>query len=107
MLITRSEVVSHSSMIGREILRSITPEIIADVKDAKEFEIKLIINGVEVEPKLLLDLYTRAEEYIDREAAALMKERIENLPFKLESLEEYLRDLVHDLKSKFKLHEED
>ena len=81
MKITIEQILEKGSWTGREVLRSINSELITP--GIKEFDIKLLINGIEHEPQTLEDLFKNLEGYIDREAEALAKERFYDLSCKM------------------------
>lgn len=58
------------------IMDSVPREVIDKVMSERFFEIKLVINGVEVDPRRLNDIHANVERYIEERAKELIKEKL-------------------------------
>jgi len=88
-----------------EILHSLTAETIHSEnkgEDGNIYDIKLLVNGVAIEPKLLTKLLEGLESIIASEAKALISNRInesvENFESKLSEIIEEVKETANDLK---------
>jgi hypothetical protein len=88
-----------------EILHSLTTETIHSEnkgEDGNIYDIKLLVNGVAIEPKLLTKLLEGLESIIDSEAKSLISNRInesvENFETKLFNIIEEVKEASNDLK---------
>lgn len=105
MIISTQEIIKAGSWIGREILRSIDPKDI--IPGTSEYDIKILINGKEYEPKLLEDMLQNVEKYIDQEAEHVAKEKFEEARMKMFELDEVIQEAIDKIKTKFRLHDDD
>ncbi len=87
MKLNIEEILSKKELLHREIIRSF--DNIPSLQDGT-YEIKLLINGVEKEPKLLNDLLNNIESYIDKEAKFLLKEKYEELNNSAQTIQELI-----------------
>jgi hypothetical protein len=103
MIIKFEEILDRESWIGHEILRSIRSEVINELREAKEYDIKILINGHEHEPKLLIDLYENIEKYIDDEANTLLNAKLDQSKYKINDLDEIISEAISKVKDSFGL----
>jgi mevalonate kinase len=99
MKITFEEVVSRKEWIHKEILNSVTTDIINKAFEDQFYEVKILINGIELEPKFYNDLITNIDSYVDREAKNMIKEKLEealNDAMKLNDLIEEASDKIRE-----------
>lgn len=102
MKINGKEIVESKDWLCREILNSIPHEVITKAKDEgrEEYEIKLVIDGVECDPKLLMAMLNRYEEIVDREAKTLAAAEIEKIQDNLNEKVNKFNEILDEAKSK-------
>lgn len=88
-----------------EILHSLTDETIHSENKGEDgyiYDIKLLVNGIAIEPILLTKLLEGIETIVDNEAKALISNRInqsiENFETKLSEIIEEVKETANDLK---------
>ena len=88
-----------------EILSSLTDETIHSENKGEDgfiYDIKLLVNGIAIEPKLLTKLLEGIETIVDNEAKTLISNRInqsiENFETKLSEIIEEVKETANDLK---------
>lgn len=101
MKITFEEVLSGKKWVEAELLRSLPVEVIEKAMNDQFYEVKLLVNGIEVEPKFFNDLVGNIEKYVDDTAASLIYDKIgeikEKLQNKMNKLETILNDASDEL----------
>lgn len=76
MKITFQEICAKQQWIHRELLSSLTHELITEAREDQFYEVKLLINGVEIEPVIFNEVMANLEKYIDKEANLLILEKL-------------------------------
>ena len=76
MIITYEEILHDKTWLNREILQSLTQEVIDKAKEQNQYDIKLLVNGIELEPMFLTGLINNIEKYVDRQAEDIVEERL-------------------------------
>ena len=56
MKITFDETLSRKEWIHRELMESLTDEVISKAANDRFYEVKLLVNGIELEPNFFNDL---------------------------------------------------
>ena len=100
MEITSKELLEEKNWLNSEILSSLTNEVFEKVKSIDgvfHYDIKLLVNGIELEPKLLKDLLENVEEYIDKEANAQLLDKHNEKLEKIENLYESFKKKMMDI----------
>lgn len=104
MKITFDEIVPRrDEWIHKELLRSLHGDIIHKAKDDRFFEVKLLVNGVELEPSYFNDIMNNLEKYIDSEAKVLAKEYFEELRIKSQKLSDMIDEATRKIANEFSL----
>lgn len=103
MKITFEELIRERSWLNSEILSSLPDEVmIAAVKDGF-YEVKIVINGVELEPNLFNEVMSGIERYIDDQARSLIREELEEAENKVRKLSELVEEASNKIRDEFKL----
>lgn len=107
MKITFDDTVSAKDWLHRCLLGSLTQEAIESGMETREYEVKLLVNGIELEPKLLNDLILNVEKYIDLEALTVFnkryEEKAETLRCELDKLEGIIKEAQENIASKYNI----
>ena len=95
------EVLKRLTPLSREIMQTDNNEIFKvptrlDENDNPYWDIKLTINDVDFDPKILESLFTKTEEWIDFKAEEKVKEQLQN---KLDDAEQKIRKLTNLLEN--------
>lgn len=97
MRITFEETLGRKDWLHKELMASLTGDVITAAYQKQSYEVKLLVDGVELEPNLLNKLLTKVEYYIDKEAKVIFEEKytemIESLRNKFNNLEITLKDV--------------
>lgn len=114
MLIQFSEVIDNKSFINSELLRNLTKEhfdTITDIskKEFQQWDIKLTVNGIELELSILESLYEKIEQLIDSEAKNLFvtkyQQKIEEVESKFDKIKELFEDATEKIAIEFNITE--
>jgi len=85
------------------IMGSLTGPMIDDAQEKREFDIKLVVNGVDCEPTLLGDLLDNIEKHVENAGRAYAREKLNSALQKANNLEETVEDAIYEIKSEFNL----
>ena len=86
------------NILYKEILTSLTHETIHSENrgdDGYIYDVKLLVNGIAIEPQLLTRLLEKIESYIDKEAKALISDKITT---SIDNFESKLLDILDEVK---------
>lgn len=88
-----------------ELLSSLTTEVIVSGRTEKDliYDVKLLVNGIELEPVLLNRLYNGIEEIIDREAEILANNKLADALADVNSLTEVIKEAEYKIREKFNI----
>ena len=103
MKVTFQEVLSRKTWLQKEMLNSLTGDIITKASEDQFYDVKLVINGVEIEPKIFNDIMNGIEKYIDAEAKELVKIKLEKAEYKVRKLDELISDASDKIREEFDL----
>ena len=93
MKITFKEILSSSEWLHSELINSLTDELITKASNDQFYDVKLIVNGVELEPLLFNKIMNNIEKCIREEAKSLIREELEEVENKVNNLS-YIFDNV-------------
>lgn len=106
MKITFDEVLSKSTPLENELMLSLTDKVFAthDPKTSpREWDVKLFINGVEVEPVIYNSLFSHTEEWIEERAKDYLREKLDEADRSIRELTEYLEEAKANIIDKHNL----
>lgn len=103
MKITFEQVLSESDWLQKEMLISLPFEVIDKASKDQFYDVKLLINDVEVEPKAFNDIMNKIEEYIDREARILVNEKLNEADLKVRKLVDMIETASGNIIDEFNL----
>jgi hypothetical protein len=110
MKITFDDTIAKKDWLHRCLLASLTSEAIDSGKENREYEVKLLVNGIELEPIHLEYLLSNVEKHIDDEAKILydktFSEPSERLRLKMQKLESAIEKAKQDIIDEFNIEEE-
>ncbi|MCP4668149.1 MAG: hypothetical protein GY849_17505 [Deltaproteobacteria bacterium] len=103
MKITKSELLKRENKwLQSEILKSLTNNYWDKVDKSKEdLEITINVNGIELEPKFLIDLFNNIEKYVDREAKNILEDKYQEAKNKAWELTQMINNVSANIISKF------
>ena len=76
-------------------------------EDGMVYDIKLVINGIEIEPKLIDHLYNGIEKIVDREAAMIADEKLKDALRSVDVLHEVIKEAEYKIREKFDIPNEE
>jgi hypothetical protein len=117
MKITFDELVAdirgeNSDMKGKRnwlfacIMSSLTNEAIKSGEDTRSYEVKLLVNGIELEPRLLQDLIENIEKYVDREAEILADRKFSAAIRDVDDLADIVREATEKIRDRYDIQKE-
>lgn len=86
MKIKFAEVFSEKDWIHKELMCSLNEEIINKAKEDSFFEVKLLVNGVELEPEWFNYIMSEIEQHIDQRARKIAFEKFSDAQEKINSI---------------------
>lgn len=105
MKITFEEVLSRKEWLHTELMNSLTGDLITQASEDRFYNVKLLVNGVELEPQLFNKIVNNIEKYIDEQAKSLVIEKLEEAENKVRRLSELFDEVATKIKSEFNLDE--
>lgn len=99
MKITFEEALSRKTWLQKELTQSLTDECfnVKEALDKQEWDVKLVVNGVEVEPVWFNSIMTKLDEHIEVEAKLLFEQHLEEIKETLENKTKKLLDDMQDI----------
>jgi uncharacterized protein YllA (UPF0747 family) len=105
MKITFEEALSRKEWLHTELMNSLTGDLITQASEDRFYEIKLLVNGIELEPQLFNKIVNNIEKYIDEQAKSLVREKLEEAENKVRRLSELFDEAASRIKDEFNLDE--
>lgn len=101
-IVTFAENLSRKEWINKELMASLTTEVFQNMDVKKqEFEVQLLVNGINVPLKWFNSIMTKFEEHINEEAKELFKNYIEDIDLEVQKFDDIIRDIKEDMTNKF------
>lgn len=107
MKITFEETLSRKEWLHKELMESLTGDIITKASEDQFYDVKLLVNGVELEPTFYNKLVNNIEKYIDAEAKSLIRQKLEDAEEKSRKLSELIDVAKNSIIDEFNLDDED
>jgi hypothetical protein len=107
MKITFEETLSRKEWLHAELMESLTGDVIMKASEDQFYDVKLLVNGVELEPQLFNKIVNNIERYIDEQAKSKVIDKLEETENKLQKLSELFDEVVYKIKDEFSLDESD
>lgn len=76
MKIKFEEIKSRQLWIHKELLHSLDGDTISKAKEEAAFDVKILVNGSELEPKFLNDLVHNMSTYIEGRAKSMLNDKM-------------------------------
>lgn len=93
MKITFEEVLSEKDWLTKELLNSLPSDIVKDSIEKRYYDVKLNINGIDVEPHLFNYIMNNIEKVVEDRAKEMILDKFDVVESKLSNLS-HLFDLV-------------
>ena len=103
MKITFEEALSTKEWLHTELMNSLAGDLITKASEDGFYEVKLLVNGVELEPYLFNKIMNNIEKYIDEQAKSLVREKLEEAENKVRKLSEIFDEAAYRIKDEFNL----
>lgn len=103
MKITFKEALSRKEWIHRELMNSLTGDIIEKAMEDEFYDVKLLVNGVELEPKFYNDILNNIESYIKNQAEQIIETRLSKIKSKLAKIDEIVDDSINNISDQLNL----
>jgi len=103
MKITFQEILGRKEWIHRELLHSLTGDLITKAAEDQFYDVKLLVNGVELEPDLFNNVMDHVEKFILSEARNIVNEKLEIADNKSMRLQELINDAIYKIRDEFEL----
>lgn len=99
MKITFEEALSRKTWLQKELMESLNDECFSckEALEKQEWDVKLVVNGVDVEPVWFNSIMTKLKEHIDAEAKLLFEQHLESIQETLEDKTKKLLDNIQDI----------
>lgn len=101
MIITWQSLLYENTWLNKCIMDSLTNECIESGREKTQYEVKLLVNGIELEPKLLDDLISNVAKYIDSEALKVADDKLKEALNEVECLNDIIKDVTYKIRDKF------
>lgn len=107
MKVTFEDILSKKEWLHTELLKSLDNDTITKCTEAREYDVKLLVNGKELEPKFYNDLVNNIEKYIDRQAESIVNDNLYVSTEKARMLEQIVQEATEKIREEFNIKEED
>ena len=107
MKITFEETLSRKEWLHKELMSSLTGDIITKATEDQFYDVKLLVNGVELEPTFYNRLVDNIEKYIDAEAKSLVHQKLVEAVNKSRKLTEIIEAAKNSIIDEFNLDDSD
>lgn len=91
------------SWVHDELFQSMPVEVINKANETGEFDIKLVVNGIDIDPKLLNYVLNNIEKIVNDKAKGLVLEKLEDAENEAYKLLETVREARGEIIEKYKL----
>jgi len=88
-------------------MESLTGDIITKASEDQFYDVKLLVNGIELEPVFYNKLVSNIEKYIDSEARFLVRQKFEEAEDKASKLSELIEAAKNSIIDEFNLDDQD
>lgn len=106
MKVTFEETLSRNSWLHKELMNSLTGDVITKAVADQFYDVKLLVNGVELEPTIFNTIMNNMEACIDAEAKSLVLSKLQEAENKIGRLQELIEQASCKIKEEFKLDED-
>lgn len=106
MKITFEEILSKDEWLHSEMLNSIPLELTSQVSEDGFYDVKLLVNGQEIEPILFNKIMNNLEEYIKLEGRSLLKYKLQEADDKINRLHNILDEAKDKILDEFDIEDE-
>jgi len=103
MKITFEEVLSEKEWIHKELMNSLTGEIVTKAMKDRFYDVKIVVNGIELEPVVFNHIMNNLEKCIDEQARGLVLEKLQEAEDKVRKLSDIFDEATSKIKDEFKL----
>jgi len=107
MKISFEEILGNKAWLHEEILSSVTSDIIEKASQDRFYDVKIVINGIEVEPVIFNKLVNNIEKYIEGEAEVIAESKLQDALSKAKKLEEIVSEACSKIRDEFNITEEE
>jgi hypothetical protein len=107
MIITWKSLINENSWLNKCIMDSLTNECIESGREKTQYEVKLLVNDIELEPKVLEDLITNVVKYIEKEAVSLADEKLKDVLVRADKLQEIVNEACYKIRDEFNISDTD
>ena len=105
MKITFEEALSRKEWLHTELMYSLTNNLITQARGDGFFDVKLLVNGIELEPQVFNKMVNNIENYINEQAKSLVRNKLEEAENKVRKLSEMFDAVADKIKDEFNLNE--
>ena len=103
MKITFEEVLSRNEWLHSELLNSLTGELIDKTTKDQFYDVKLLVNGIELEPELFNKIMNNIEKFIENQAKSYLKEKLDEAQDKIAKLSQTIDEVSSNIRDEYKL----
>ena len=94
-----------ANWLHSEILSSVSDEALMKGSAKGEYDVKLIIEGIEHEPTVLKSIIEKIEDHIDREAELLANRKLKEALAKVDRLGEIIDEVAYKIRDEFNIND--
>lgn len=105
MRVTFNELINRKEWLYKELMHSLTGELINKAKEDQFYDVTLLVNGVELEPQFYNDIVENINKYVVREAETIIANKFSDMMDSItnkvdelnESMSEAQDEIIHRL----------
>lgn len=103
MKITFDDAISKDDLLHIALVDCLTPEILDSAMESREYEVKLVVNGFELDPKVLNLFHEKADEWIETRAKEMAAAKFHEAAREAEIFAKMVNDMKNSLIEKYNI----
>lgn len=101
MKISFQDAIHKNDLLHIALMNCLTPEVIESAREAEEYDVKLVVNGVELDPTTLNLFQDKAEEWIETRGKEIAAEKFHEAAKAAEDFSIMVNDIKNKLIEKY------
>ena len=101
MKITFKEAIGVNDLLHITLMNCLTAEVINSARETEEYDVKLVVNGFDLDPTTLNLFQEKAEEWIETEAKKIAAEKFHEASKAAEDFAKMVNDIKYSLIEKY------
>jgi ribosome biogenesis GTPase A len=101
MKIPFKDAIGKNDLLHIALMNCLTPEVIDSAREKEEYEVRLVVNGVDLDPTTLNLFQDKAEEWVETRAKEIAAEKFHEAAKAAEDFSKMVNDIKFALIEKY------